>query len=82
MAAAPETDRKSRTSAATESDRKSPFKDGRLLALPYLLYFLLGETLHQMRPTAFDQAGHLRLQLEPPGRVGIAAYSASGSLRG
>ena len=37
MAATPETDRKSRTSAATESDRKSPFKDGRLLALPYLL---------------------------------------------
>ena len=36
-----------------------------LLALPYLLYYLLGETLHQMRPTAFDQAGHLRLQLEP-----------------
>ena len=35
-----------------------------LLALPYLLYFLLGETLHQMRPTAFDQAGRLRLQLE------------------
>ena len=33
--------------------------------LPYLLYFLLGETLHQMRPTAFDQAGRLRLQLEP-----------------
>ena len=25
----------------------------------------LGELLHQMRPTAFDQLGHLRLQLEP-----------------
>ena len=38
-----------------------------LIALPYLLFAcpFVGELLHQMRFTAYDQMGRLRLQMEP-----------------
>ena len=38
-----------------------------LIALPWLLFVIpfVGEMLHQMRITGFDQQGHLRLWLEP-----------------
>lgn len=38
-----------------------------LIALPWLLFVIpfVGEMLHQMRITGFDQEGHLRLWLEP-----------------
>ena len=38
-----------------------------LLALPYVIFAIpfVSDVLHQMRPTAFDQEGRLRLMLEP-----------------
>ena len=38
-----------------------------LLALPFCIFTIpfVGETLHQMRFTAYDQMGRLRLQMEP-----------------
>lgn len=38
-----------------------------LLGMPFLMFSIpfVGETLHQMRLTAYDQMGRLRLQMEP-----------------